>query len=69
MIIMNTQTDTQVKSNSTQKVLGICLIIAAFAFIAITFFKISPLNMLFAVSLLLFPLLHIWMMRSGNHKH
>ncbi|MEK7166744.1 MAG: hypothetical protein AAB874_08105 [Patescibacteria group bacterium] len=66
---MNLQTTSEVKQNSAQKILGICLALATIAFIAIAVFKISPMNLVLAGSLLLCPLLHLWMMKDGSHKH
>ncbi len=66
---MNTHTTSETKSNSIQKVLGICLALAALAFIAVAVLKVSPTNLVFAGGLLLCPLLHIWMMKDGGHKH
>lgn len=51
------------------KILGICLAIAAIAFIAVTVFNLTPMNLVFVGGLLLCPLLHLWMMRGGSHKH
>lgn len=56
-------------SNPTLKILGICIAVATLAFAAIWIFKVSPTNLLFAGTLLLCPLLHVFMMRGGDHKH
>lgn len=67
---MDTKDTTDVKStNSLTKILGICLLLATVAFAAIWIFKVSPTNLIFAGTLLLCPLLHIFMMRGGDHKH
>jgi len=50
-------------------VFGICIAFVILAFAAIWIFKVTPANLVFAGTLLLCPLLHIWMMKSGNHKH
>lgn len=55
--------------NPTLKILGICIAVATLAFAAIWIFKVTPANLLFAGALLLCPLLHIFMMRGGDHKH
>lgn len=57
------------KSNSSLKILGICLAVVTVIFVAIWIFKVSPTNLVFAGTLLLCPLLHVWMMKSGGHKH
>ena len=67
---MDTKDLTSAKSsNSLTKILGICLLVATVAFAAIWILKISPTSLLFAGTLLLCPLLHIFMMRGGEHKH
>ncbi|GEM_PF-1071976 len=51
------------------RTLGICLALAALAIAAVTIFKISLSTLGFAAILLVCPLLHVWMMRDGGHKH
>lgn len=67
---MNTKSVTTGNGKfSAVKILGVCLSLAAIAFIAITVFKLTPMNLVFAGGLLLCPLLHVWMMRGDGHKH
>ncbi len=47
----------------------ICLGVIALAVVAVTMFKVSVETLLFAGALLLCPLLHVWMMKDGGHKH
>ncbi|MBI5614544.1 DUF2933 domain-containing protein [Candidatus Gottesmanbacteria bacterium] len=55
--------------NSSIKWIALCLGAAFVVFIAIAVFKIS-VNNLFTVGILLAcPLMHLWMMKSGGHKH
>ena len=51
------------------KTLGICLGLIALAVIALTVFKVSVGTLFFAGALLLCPLLHVFMMKDGGHKH
>lgn len=60
---------TTKSTNSSLKILGICIAVATLAFAAIWIFKVSSNNLVFAGTLLLCPLLHIIMMRGGDHKH
>ena len=62
-------TVTAKNTNSTLKILGICIAIVAIAFAAVWIFKVTPANLIFVGALLLCPLLHIFMMRGGDHKH
>lgn len=60
---------TPLIQNSAVKWLLICLSVAAIVVIAIAVFNVS-VNNLFTVGILLAcPLMHLWMMRSGGHKH
>lgn len=54
---------------NSKKILGICLGLIALAVIAIVVFKVSFGTLFFAGALLLCPLLHVWMMKDGGHKH
>lgn len=51
------------------KTLGICLVGMAIALIAVTVFQVPVSTIGTAVILLACPLMHILMMRNGNHKH
>lgn len=73
---MNTMSDTEhanhVKKNSSLlsgKTLSICVGLIVLAIVALTVFKVSFGTFLFAGALLLCPLLHVWMMKDGGHKH
>jgi len=59
------------ESNSflSGKTLGICLALIVVAAVALTVFKVSVGTLFFAGVLLLCPLLHVWMMKDGGHKH
>lgn len=58
------------KTNSSlMKWLGICVGIAIIALIAISVFKVSINSLVYGAALLACPLIHIWMMKNGNHKH
>lgn len=60
-----------VENNSilSRKTLGICLGLIILAIVALTVFKVSFGTLFFAGALLLCPLLHVWMMKDGGHKH
>ena len=60
---------TTKNTNSALKILGICIVGVTLTFAAIWIFKVSPTNLVFAGTLLLCPLLHIFMMKGGDHKH
>ena len=49
--------------------LWICLGVIALALIAINVFNVSVGNVFFVGALLACPLMHIWMMKDGGHKH
>ncbi len=51
------------------KILGICLGLITLAIVAIAVFNVPLGTLFFAGALLLCPLLHVWMMRGGGHKH
>ena len=59
------------ESNSflSGKTLSICLGLIVLAIVALTVFKVSFGTLFFAGALLLCPLLHVWMMKDGGHKH
>ncbi len=55
--------------SSPLKWVGICLAIGAVLLVVITVFKV-PVNTVATTAIFLAcPLLHIFMMKSGNHKH
>jgi len=56
-------------TNMTLKILGICIAIVTVTLAAIWIFKVTPANLVFAGTLLLCPLLHVFMMKGGDHKH
>ncbi|MEK7592093.1 MAG: DUF2933 domain-containing protein [Patescibacteria group bacterium] len=60
---------TTVAQNSSIKWLVICLGAAVAVFIAIVVFQVSVSNLFTVGILLACPLMHLWMMRSGGHKH
>lgn len=51
------------------KTLSICLGLVALAVVALTVFKVSIGTLFFAGVLLAYPLLHVWMMKDGQHNH
>ena len=55
--------------SSTFKWLGICLSMVVLAVVAVGVFKVSVSNLFLVGALLACPLMHVWMMRSGGHKH
>ncbi len=54
---------------SSIKWLGICVGLIALAIIAVTIFRIPVSTVFFGALFLACPLMHIWMMKSGGHKH
>ena len=54
---------------SSLKWLGICLGVVALAVVAVTIFRIPVSTVFFGAVLLACPLMHIWMMKDGGHKH
>ncbi len=54
---------------SSLKWLGICLGFIALAIGAVTIFRIPVSMVFFGAVLLACPLMHIWMMKDGGHKH
>lgn len=54
---------------SSLKWLGICLGIVTLAAVAVTAFQIPVSTVIFGATLLACPLMHIWMMKGGGHKH
>lgn len=57
------------KSFISAKTLSICLILLLIAFVAISVFRVPAGTLFFAGALLACPLLHVWMMKDGGHKH
>jgi len=55
--------------NSLIKWFGICLGLIALAVVAVIIFRISVGTVIFGTVLLTCPLMHLWMMKSGGHKH
>lgn len=55
--------------SSPLKWVGICLAIGAVLLIAITVFKVPVSTVATTAIFLACPLLHIFMMKNGNHKH
>ena len=53
----------------SSKVLALCIAIPAIAIIALTVFKVSAGSLLYIGLFLACPLLHVFMMRGGGHKH
>lgn len=51
------------------KTVWVCIALGLMALAAVFIFKVSMGTLLFAGALLACPLVHIWMMRSGDHKH
>lgn len=54
---------------SLLKWLGVCLGLIVLVVGAITMFRIPVSTVLFGALLLACPLMHIWMMKGGSHKH
>lgn len=52
-----------------RKTLSICLVLLTVVFIAISIFRVPVGTLFFAGALLACPLLHLWMMKGGDHKH
>jgi len=63
--------DVQVQKTSlvSAKTFGICLAAVAITVVAVTLFKVPVSTIGTAAILLVCPLLHLWMMRDGGHKH
>lgn len=49
--------------------LAICLGVLALAVVAVTIFKVSVGTVAIFGLILACPLMHIWMMKDGGHKH
>lgn len=52
-----------------KNIIWICVAVALMGLVAITIFKVPIGTVMFAGALLACPLLHIWMMKDGGHKH
>ncbi len=57
------------KSLISAKTLSICLILLMVVFMAVSVFRVPAGTLFFAGALLACPLLHLFMMRNGGHKH
>ena len=55
--------------DSSLRWLGMCLGLIALAVVAVTIFQIPVGTVFFGAVLLACPLMHIWMMKDGGHKH
>lgn len=62
---MHTQNNTLLSA----KTFSICFALIAMAIVAVTVFKLSVSIVLLSGALLACPLLHVWMMKNGGHKH
>ena len=60
---------TQKTSFVSTKTFGMCLVVITIAFVAVALFKVPVSTVGFAAILLACPLLHVWMMKDGVHKH
>ncbi len=66
----NTTISSQTKvRNPALKWFGVCLGAVALSFIAVSVFKVSVGNLFVVGVLLACPLMHLWMMKDGGHKH
>ncbi|MBI2309642.1 DUF2933 domain-containing protein [Candidatus Collierbacteria bacterium] len=52
-----------------KKIFVVCLGLAVIAVIAVSVFKVSAGTLFFAGAILACPLMHVWMMKDGKHKH
>lgn len=57
------------KSMITAKTVSICFGLLTVVFIALSVFRVPVGTLFFAGALLACPLLHIFMMKDGGHKH
>jgi len=64
-----TTVHTQQSTFSYRNVGLICVGVLAVVVIAVTVFKVSINTLIFSGALLLCPLMHLWMMKDGGHKH
>lgn len=62
-------THPQKTSLFSVKTFGMCLVAVVIVFFAVTIFKIPISTVGYAAILLACPLLHVWMMKDGVHKH
>ncbi len=65
----STMLSTQKAQSSSLKWLGVCLGLIALAVGAVTIFRIPVSTVFFGAIFLACPLMHIWMMKDGGHKH
>lgn len=63
------ETHLEKKSFISAKNLSICLALLLVVFVAISVFRVPAGTLFWAGALLLCPLLHLFMMRDGGHKH
>lgn len=63
------QVTTRNSSFLSVKTLSICVALIVLAFVAAVVLKVSISTLLFAGALLACPLMHVWMMKEGGHKH
>ncbi len=67
--VKSTHEHSESNSFLSGRTLSICLGLIVLAVVALTVFKVSVGTLFFAGVLLLCPLLHVWMMKDGGHKH
>jgi hypothetical protein len=52
-----------------KKIFATCFGLAIIMVIAVSVFKVSIRSLFFAGAILACPLIHVWMMKDGKHKH
>lgn len=65
---LNHQEHTQ-KVSGSRNTLVMCLALLVVAFVAVVVFKVSLGSVALFGLVLACPLLHLWMMKDGGHKH
>lgn len=65
----HTESKTHSGSLVSAKTVGICLGLIALAIGVVTLFNIPFATLVYVGVLLACPLMHIWMMKDGKHKH
>lgn len=63
------QTTSGEKKTISTKILLICIALLAIIIVAITVLRVSPGSLLYIGLFLACPLLHVFMMQGGKHKH